>query len=127
MKIAEENNSAYDIARANRRISGIYYELQNYPKAIAYLLKALPVDEANHHSDKVAIDHYALADAYERFNKLDSATYHISFPIQQEDLLLNLMQYVYAIEGHIKQNSGNYNTQWLVIGRTLMKLKKTVI
>ena len=57
LKIAEENNLAYDIARANRRIGGIYAELQNYPKAIAYLLKALQIDEVSNLPDKVAIDH----------------------------------------------------------------------
>jgi signal transduction histidine kinase len=108
LKIAEENNSAYDIARANRRISGVYAELQNYPKAITYLLKALLVDEANNYNDKVAIDHYALADAFEKINKLDSASYHVNFAIEHKDLLKRLMQYVYAIDGHIKQKQGNY-------------------
>ncbi len=108
LKIAEENNSAYDIARANRRISGVYFELQNYPKAIAYLLRALGVDEANNYNDKVAIDHYALADAYEKIDKLDSASYHINFSIERKDLLKVLMQYVYAIDGHIKQKQGNF-------------------
>jgi tetratricopeptide (TPR) repeat protein len=37
LKIAQENNSAYDIARANRRLSYVYYQLQNYPKTISYL------------------------------------------------------------------------------------------
>ena len=108
LKIAEESNSAYDIARANRRLSGVYYELQNYLKAIAYLLKALAVDEANNYKDKVAIDRYALADAYEKINKLDSAAFHINFAIEQKDLLKNLMQYVYEIDGHIKKKKRNY-------------------
>ena len=108
LKIAEENNIAYSIARANRRISGVYFELENYSKAIAYLLKALPVDEANHYNDKVAIDHYALADAYEKANKLDSANFHINIALKQKYLLKDLMQYVYEIDGHIKQKEGNY-------------------
>ncbi len=57
LKIAEESKSGYDIARANRRISGVYFELENYPKAIAYILKALQIDEANQLEDKAAIDH----------------------------------------------------------------------
>src|SRR4030095_7585018 len=113
LKIAEENNSAYDIARANRRISGIYYELQNYPKAIAYLLKALPVDAENNHDDKVAIDRYALADAYEKIYKLDSATFYLNLAIEQKHLLKGLMQYVYEIDGHIKQKRGNYEQAML--------------
>jgi two-component system NtrC family sensor kinase len=108
LKIAEESNSVYDIARANRRISGVYFELQNYPKAVAYLLKALQIDEANGYKDKVAIDHYALADAYEKINKLDSAAFHINISLKQKDLLKSLMQYVYEIDGHIKQKKGNY-------------------
>jgi tetratricopeptide (TPR) repeat protein len=113
LKIAEESNSAYDIARANRRISGIYFELQNYPKAITYLLKALLVDGANHYNDKVAIDHYALADAYEKIDKMDSASYHINIAIEHKDLLKVLMQYVYAIDGHIKQKQRNYEQAML--------------
>jgi two-component system, NtrC family, sensor kinase len=109
LKIAEENNLGYDIARANRRISGVYFELQNYPKAIAYLLKALQIDQANHHPDKVAIDRYALADAYEKINKLDSASLHIDFALTQKDLLKGLIQYVYEIDGHIQQKKGNYD------------------
>jgi signal transduction histidine kinase len=108
LKIAEESNSAYDIARANRRISGVYFELQNYPKAVAYLLNALRIDEANGYKDKVAIDHYALADAYEKINKLDSATFHINISLKQKNLLKGLMQYVYEIDGHIKQRKENY-------------------
>jgi signal transduction histidine kinase len=113
LKIAEKSNNGYNIARANRRISGIYYELQNYPKAIAYLLKALPVDSANNYKDKVAIDHYALADAYEKTNKLDSATYHINFAINQPHLLKTLMQYVHEIDGHIKEKKENYEQAML--------------
>jgi two-component system NtrC family sensor kinase len=108
LKIAEESNSAYDIARAYRRLSGIYYELQNYPKAIDYLLKALPVDEANHLTDKVAIDHYALADAYEKISQLDTAFYYVNMALEQKALLKHFMQYVYEIDGHIKQKKGNY-------------------
>ena len=108
LKIAEESNSPYDIARANRRISGVYFELQNYPKAVDYLLKALQIDEASGYKDKVAIDHYALADAYEKINELDSATSHINFALAHQDLLKDLMQSVYGIDGHIWQKKGNY-------------------
>ena len=108
LKIAQESNSIYDIARANRRISGVYFELQNYQKAVAYLLTALQMDESGGYKDKVAIDHYALADAYEKTNNLDSATFHINFSLRQKNVLESLMQYVYAIDGHIKQKNGNY-------------------
>ena len=108
LAIAEENHSAYDIARGNRRISGIYFELQNYPKAIAYLLVALTIDEASHLPDKVAIDHYALADAYEKADQLDSARFHIDQALPKEKLLYSMMQSVYPIDGHIKQKKGDY-------------------
>ncbi len=109
LKIAEENNLAYDIARANRRIGGIYAELQNYPKAKAYLLKALHTDEASKYLDKVAIDRYALADSYEKINKLDSAAFYINLALKQKDLLPSLLQYVFAIDGHIKVKNKNYD------------------
>jgi signal transduction histidine kinase len=108
LKIAEENNIAFDIARANRRISGVYAEIQNYPKAVAYLFKALQKDEESQYLDKVAIDHYALADSYEKMNKLDSAAFNVNFALKQKNVLRNLMQYVYAIDGHIKLKNKNY-------------------
>jgi two-component system NtrC family sensor kinase len=107
LKIAEESKSGYDIARANRRISGVYFELENYPKTIVYILKALQIDEVNHLEDKAAIDHYALADAYEKTNKLDSATFHINIALRLKDYLKGLMQYVYDIDGNIKRKKGN--------------------
>ena len=109
LKIAQENNSAYDIARANRRLSYVYYQLQNYPKTISYLLAAMQVDSANNYQNKVAIDRYGLADAYEKMNKLDSAEYHLKFAIKQENLNKDLNQYVSEIDGHIKQKKGNYS------------------
>jgi signal transduction histidine kinase len=108
LKIAEENNLAYEIARANRRISGVYAELQNYPKSITYLLRALQIDVTSQYPDKVAIDHYGLADSYEKINQLDSANFHINFALRQKDRLLGLMQSVYAIDGHIKRKEKNY-------------------
>ena len=108
LKIAEEINSVYDIARANRRISGIYFELQSYPKAVAYLLKALSLDNGMGYEDKAAVDHYALADAYEKMNQLDSATFYVQLAIRKKNSLQNLMQYVYPIDGHVQQKRGNY-------------------
>ena len=108
LKIAEESKSGYNMARANRRISGVYFEMENYPKAISYIRNALQIDEAFQLEDKAAIDHYALADAYEKIDKLDSAAFHINIAIKQKLLLKGLMQYVYEIDGHIKQKKGNY-------------------
>ena len=107
LKLAQERNSAYDIARSNRRLSYVYYELQNYPKTISYLLAAMKVDSANNYQSKVAIDRYGLADAYEKMNKLDSAEYHLKFAIEQENLNKDLNQNISEIDGHIKQKKGN--------------------
>ena len=113
LTMAQESNNAYDIARADRRLSFVYYQLQNYPKAISYLMAAMQVDSANNFQDKVAIDRYGLADAYEKMNKLDSAEYHLNFAIKQEDLNKDLNQYVSEIDGHIKQKRENYNAALL--------------
>ena len=102
LKIAESINSAIDIARAHRRISGIYWELLNYRKAADHMLIALRIDQANHFKDKVAIDHYALGDAYEKLDQLDSATYYVHLAFNEQNELTGLMQAVYRIDGNIK-------------------------
>ena len=45
LKIARENNLTGDIARAYRRLGLVYYDLENFPKAIAYFLQAVEIDE----------------------------------------------------------------------------------
>ena len=124
LKIAEENHSTYDIARANRRIGGIYFELEYYRQAVDYLIKAIHLDEAGQPA-KVAIDQYALADAYEKMNKLDSATYYITLALQQAKLLPTLMQYVYSIDGHIKQKKGDYEQAALSYRQAIDEAQKS--
>ena len=109
LKLAQDRNSAYDIARTNRRLSLMYYDLQNYPKAISYQLTALKVDSENNYNSKVAIDQYFLADSYDKMNRLDSAVFHLNFAIKLENLIPDLLQYVSEIDGHIKQKKGNYS------------------
>ena len=108
LKIAEDNKITYDIARANRRLSYVYSALENFPKAIAYLLKALHVDEAAQDSGKTAIDHFGLADAYEKINKLDSATFHMNIAFKQKNFIKDLMQDVYETNGNIQIKKKNY-------------------
>ena len=109
LNLAQNRNSAYDIARTNRRLSLMYYDLENYPKAISYQLAALKVDSANNYYEKVAIDRYFLADSYDKMNKLDSAIFHLNFAIKLQNTIPDLLQYVYEIDGHIKQKKGNYS------------------
>ena len=125
LKIAEKSKSGYDIARANRRISGVYFELENYPMAIAYIIRALQIDKVNHLDDKVAIDHYALADAYEKIDELDSAAFHINIALKQKDYLKDLMQYVYAIDGHIEQKRGNDTQAFLSYTKGLQEAQES--
>ena len=124
LKIAEKSKSGYDIARANRRISGVYFQLENYRKAITYILLALKIDQASQLKDKVAIDQYALADAYEKINKLDSASFYINMAIGQKEYLNPLMQYVYAIDGRIKQKKGNSSEAFIRFAESYNEAQK---
>ncbi|MEO6820660.1 MAG: ATP-binding protein [Ginsengibacter sp.] len=124
LKLAQDRNSAYDIARTNRRLSLMYYDLQNYPKAISYQMAALKVDSANNYYEKVAIDRYFLADSYDKMNKLDSAVFHLNFAIKLENTIPDLLQYVYEIDGHIKQKKGNYSEALLSYKKGFEEAKK---
>jgi signal transduction histidine kinase len=124
LKLAHDRNSAYDIARTNRRLSLMYYDLQNYPKAISYQMAALQVDSANNYIGKVAIDRYFLADSYEKMNKLDSAVFHLNFAIKLKNTISDLLQYVYEIDGHIKQKKENFKGALLSYKKGLVEAQK---
>ena len=124
LKIAEKSKSGYDIARANRKISGVYYELENYPKAIAYGITALQIDEASHLVSQIGIDHYFLADDYEKINKLDSAAFHLNIAFNLKGHLEYLMQYVYDTDGHIKQKRGNDKQAYLSYSKAFEDAQK---
>ena len=109
LKIATDNNFPYEIARANRRIGGVYFDLQNYPKAITYNLRALKLDEELK-SESAGTDHIFLANAYEKINKLDSASYHATMGIKKRDALRSIIQEAFRISGVIEVRKGNYQT-----------------
>jgi len=125
LKIATESKSDYDIARANRRISGVYFELEDYGKAIDYLLRALRVDEVGLLERKAAIDHYALADAYEKMNQLDSGVFHLNIALRLKDYLKSLIQYVYEIDGNIKRKMGDDAQAFLSYSKGLKEAQKS--
>lgn len=108
LKIAETANLTYEIARANRRLAEIYFDLKNFPKAVDYLLKALKMDENNPSKTSAPIDHMKLGGVYEKMNKLDSASFHADNAFQQKDYVSDVIQYVYQISGDIQLKKGNY-------------------
>ncbi len=107
LKIAEDNNFSYEIARANRRLGGVYFDLENFPKAIIYGLKALKLDEEKKYKS-AGTDHITLANAYEKINNLDSATFHAEMAIKEKDFLNNIIQTAYRISGDIEVKKGRY-------------------
>ncbi len=109
LKIAEYNNLPHATARAYRRLSWIYDELGNYPKAIEYGLRALKVDELNEFWPSAAIDHVSLAGGYYRNNNLDSAHRHLEIAFQQKDMLKNELRWAYEIAGDIEKDRSKYD------------------
>ena len=108
LKIAKENNLSSDIARANRRTADIYFDLENLPKAVDYILLALHIDEQNENKTAIVIDHWTLADAYEKMNKLDSATFHLNKAFKQNDIQQEFIWGFYEVNGNIQAKKGNY-------------------
>ena len=109
LKIATDNNFTYEIARANRRLGGVYFDLQNYSKAIAYDLRALELDEEIK-NNSAGTDHIFLANAYEKINNLDSASFHAKMAIKKREALNNIIQEAFRISGEIEVKKGNYQT-----------------
>ena len=109
LKIAKENNHAYDIARAYRRLGLVYFDLENFPKAVAHLLQAAETDEKTANKKSAAIDHVMLAEAYEKINKLDSAGSHIDIAFKQKDVLDLLAPDINNINGNIQVKKENYD------------------
>ncbi|MEP7374743.1 MAG: ATP-binding protein [Chitinophagaceae bacterium] len=108
LKIARDNNLSFDIARAYRRTGDVYYELENFPKAVEYTLQAVNLDEQKENKKNAAIDHWSLADAYEKMTKLDSAVFHLDKAFRQDDLLKDFRESFYEINGNIEVKKGNY-------------------
>jgi len=108
IKIAKDNDLSYDLARAYRRTGDVYYDLENFPKAVEYALRAVNIDEREENESNAAIDHWSLSDAYEKMNKLDSAIFHLDKAFTQNDLLKKWRHYFYEINGNIQAKKGKY-------------------
>ncbi len=106
LKIAETNNISSEVARAYRRLADIYLDLENFSKAIEYLLQALKIDEGNQNKKSAAIDDITLGHTYEKMNKLDSASFYADIAFQQKDFFA--LQYVYQVLGNIQVKKRNY-------------------
>ena len=108
LKIAQENNLTRDIARAYRRLGLVYYDLENFPKALAYFLQAAEMDEKSINKRNAAIDHLFLGDAYEKMDKLDSAAFHIDIAYKQKDALDLTAPDIFNINGNIQLKKEKY-------------------
>ncbi len=106
LEIAKANNLDYEIARIYRRFAAIYMDLENFPKAIGYLLQALTIDKKAQRQKNIRINEMILGDAYEKNNKLDSASFYINAAFQQPDSFSQ--QTIYQVMGDIQLKNGNY-------------------
>ncbi len=107
LKIAEDNNLPYEIARAYRRLGGVYFDLENYPKAISNGLVALKLDEEKKY-ESAGTDHICLANAYEKMNNLDTALFHANKVIDEPKFQKAIIQTAYRIAGDIQIKKGFY-------------------
>ena len=122
LEIANANNITFEIARAYRRLADIYMDLGNFPKAIGYLLQALKIDKENLNKKSLEIDCMTLGHAYEKINKLDSASFYINIAFQQPDVFSK--QYVYQVMGNIEFKKENYNkAAWFLRNGLSISLK----
>ncbi len=106
IKIAEADKSMSDLARGYRRITDVYMDLEDFPKAILYLSAALKIDSANHFESGEMNDRMTLGFAYEKLNKLDSAELHTNLVLQQKNKIQKLVQYVLAVSANIALKKG---------------------
>jgi two-component system, NtrC family, sensor kinase len=121
LKIAQENNLPRDIARAYRRLGLVYYDLENFQKALVYFLQAVELDEKIENKRNAAIDHLNLGDAYEKMDKLDSAAFHIEIAFKQKDALDLTAPDIFNINGNIQLKKENYD-QALILYKEGLKL-----
>jgi tetratricopeptide (TPR) repeat protein len=122
LKIAETNNITSEIARGYRRLSDVYLDLKSFPKAIEYLSKALKIDEGNQNKKSAAIDNVTLGYAFEKMNKLDSASFYAGRAFQQKDFFG--FQYVYQVLGNIQVKKRNYEKATQLFREGLMLCQK---
>ncbi len=106
LEIAKANNLDYEICRIYRRFANIYTDLENYPKAIGYVLQALKIDKEAQRIKSIRINEMILGDAYEKIDRLDSASFYIMDAFQSPDKFSE--QTVYQVMGNIEFKKGNY-------------------
>jgi len=114
LKIAQENNLTRDIARAYRRLGLVYYDLENFPKALAYFSQAVEMDEKSENKRNAAIDYLFIGDTYEKMDKLDSAAFHIDIAFKQKDALDLTAPDIFNINGNIQLKKENYDQALLL-------------
>jgi two-component system, NtrC family, sensor kinase len=124
LKIAETKNTTYEIARTYRRLSDVYFDLEDFPKAVEYLSQALKIDEVNQDKKSAAIDHMSLGAVYEKMNKLDSAIFHTDKAFQQKDLIESWIQFAYQASGNIKLKKENYEEAYSLFREGLLISEK---
>jgi signal transduction histidine kinase len=108
LKIAETKNATDQITRTYRRLSDVYFDLENFPRALEYLQQALIIDEENKYKTSAAIDHMSMGTVYEKMNNLDSASFHTDKAFQQKEIIENWIQYAYQASGNIQSRKKNY-------------------
>ena len=104
LAIAQQHDFKEDIARSYRRLGAVYFELENYTKAVQLDRSALDIDNGLH-LRSTQIDHFFLASAFMRLNSLDSALAHITMP---KDTLPVIKTFFYGTLGSIYFKMGNY-------------------
>ncbi len=104
LAIAQEHNLKVDIARSYRRLGLVYFELENYTKAVELDRKALDIDIGLQLGES-QIDHFFLADAFVLLNNLDSALAHIIMP---KDTLPVIKTKFYGTLGRIYSKMGHF-------------------
>ena len=104
LTIAQQHNLKEDIARSYRRLGAVYFELENYTKAVEFDRKALVIDNELRLMVASQIDHVFLADAFVRLNKTDSALAHTIMP---KDTVHVIKTQFYGTLGSIYLKMGN--------------------
>ncbi len=108
LKIAQTKNKTQEIAKIYRRLSDVYFDLENFPKALEYLKQALIIDEENQNKRSAAIDHMSLGTVYEKMNNLDAASFHTEKAFQQKEHIEDFIQYAYQAFGNIQLKKQNF-------------------
>lgn len=86
----------YTLRKIYGNLGGIYYQLEQYEKAVESTTKALALSEKNHDSSSQAYNHLRLALVYNDIDKLDEGIFHLNASSQFFESLGDTMTLVYA-------------------------------